>query len=112
MTEITPLRPLVPAQAPTDPEVLPHNIEAEQQLLGAILTNNRAYERVAEYLAPEHFADPVHGRIFEAAGRRIGREEARALSPERRAAPASSAASTALGPSTRNCPWSRRAEAR
>lgn len=49
----------------------PQNLEAEQALLGAILTNNRAYERVAEYLAPEHFADPVHGRIFESAGRRI-----------------------------------------
>jgi replicative DNA helicase len=53
--------------------VPPHNLEAEQALLGAILTNNRAYERVAEYLAPEHFADAVHGRIFEAAGRRIAR---------------------------------------
>ncbi|MCC7281871.1 MAG: replicative DNA helicase [Acetobacteraceae bacterium] len=51
----------------------PQNLEAEQALLGAILTNNRAFERVAEYLAPGHFADPVHGRIFEAAGRRIGK---------------------------------------
>jgi len=51
----------------------PQNLEAEQALLGAILTNNRAHERVAEYLAPEHFADPVHGRIFEAAARRIGK---------------------------------------
>jgi replicative DNA helicase len=51
----------------------PQNLEAEQALLGAILTNNRAHERVAEFLAPEHFADPVHGRIFEAAARRIGR---------------------------------------
>ncbi len=41
MTEITTLRPLVPAlAAPGDTEILPHNIEAEQQLLGAILTNN------------------------------------------------------------------------
>jgi replicative DNA helicase len=51
----------------------PQNLEAEQALLGAILTNNRAHERVAEYLAAEHFADPVHGRIFEAAARRIGK---------------------------------------
>ena len=28
-------------------EALPHNIEAEQQLLGAILTNNDIYDRVA-----------------------------------------------------------------
>jgi replicative DNA helicase len=51
----------------------PHNYEAEQALLGAILTNNHAYERVAEFLRPEHFADPVHGRIFEALGKLIGR---------------------------------------
>ena len=49
----------------------PSNIQAEQALLGALLANNRAYERVAEFLAPEHFADPVHGRIFAAIHRRV-----------------------------------------
>lgn len=49
----------------------PHNLEAEQGLLGAVLVNNRAFEKVSEYLAPEHFADPVHGRIFAACGRLI-----------------------------------------
>jgi replicative DNA helicase len=44
----------------------PANIEAEQALLAAILANNHAYERVSEYLLPEHFADPAHARIFEA----------------------------------------------
>lgn len=53
----------------------PHNIEAEQALLGAILVNNKAYERVVEFLRPEHFADPVHGRIYEATGKRIDRGE-------------------------------------
>lgn len=42
----------------------PHNIEAEQALLGAILINNGAYHRVAEFLRPEHFYEPVHQRIF------------------------------------------------
>jgi replicative DNA helicase len=42
----------------------PHNIEAEQALLGAILINNEAYHRVSEYLRPEHFYEPVHGRIY------------------------------------------------
>ena len=51
----------------------PHNLEAEQGLLGAILVNNRAYEQVGEYLAADQFADPVHGRIFEACGRLIER---------------------------------------
>ncbi|MFA7431228.1 MAG: DnaB-like helicase N-terminal domain-containing protein, partial [Rhodospirillaceae bacterium] len=44
----------------------PHNLEAEQQLLGTILLNNRALERVSEFLLPEHFAHALHGRIFEA----------------------------------------------
>jgi len=53
--------------------VPPHNYEAEQALLGAILVNNRAYERVSEFLKPEHFADPHHGRIFEACGKLVER---------------------------------------
>ena len=44
----------------------PHNAEIEAALLGAILTNNRAYERVGDFLQPEHFYEPVHGRIYAA----------------------------------------------
>ena len=51
----------------------PHNIEAEQGLLGAILINNRAYEKVSDFLQSEHFSDPIHGRIFEACGKLIER---------------------------------------
>ncbi len=39
--------------------------------MGALLANNKAYERVSEFLIPEHFADPIHGRIFQAISRRI-----------------------------------------
>ena len=49
----------------------PSNVQAEQALLGALLANNRAYERVSEFLVPEHFADPVHGRIYQAISRRV-----------------------------------------
>ncbi len=42
-------------------------------LLGAILHNNRTFERVADFLRPEHFASRVHGRIFEAIGRLLER---------------------------------------
>jgi replicative DNA helicase len=49
----------------------PSNVQAEQALLGALLANNRAYERVSEFLCPEHFADSVHGRIYQAIVRRI-----------------------------------------
>ena len=44
----------------------PHNFEAEQALLGAVLVNNAAYDRVAGLIRPEYFADPVHGRLWEA----------------------------------------------
>jgi replicative DNA helicase len=51
--------------------VLPHNIEAEQALLGAILVNNDVFDRVASIVQPAHFFDPVHARIFDVAGERI-----------------------------------------
>ena len=35
-----------------------------------MLANNKAYERVSEFLSAEHFIDPVHGRIFTAIQRR------------------------------------------
>ena len=49
----------------------PTNLQAEQALLGALLANNRAYERVSDFLVAEHFADPIHGRVFAAIVRRI-----------------------------------------
>ena len=49
----------------------PSNLQAEQALLGALLANNKAYERVSEFLTPDHFADPIHGRIYQAIVRRI-----------------------------------------
>ncbi len=48
----------------------PSNAQAEQALLGALLANNKAYERVSEFLAAEHFVDPVHARIYQAIARR------------------------------------------
>jgi replicative DNA helicase len=53
------------------PETMPHSIEAEQQLLGAILTNNEIYDRVASIIKSQHFYEPVHARIFEVAAARI-----------------------------------------
>lgn len=43
----------------------PHNLEAEQALLGAILINNEAFYRVSDFLEPSHFGEPIHGRIYE-----------------------------------------------
>ena len=61
------------SRAPAGFRTQPHNIEAEQALLGAILINNEAYHRVAEYLRPEHFYEPVHGRIYATIVRLIER---------------------------------------
>ena len=45
----------------------PHNIEAEQSLLGAILVNNDAFYRVSDFLEPKHFFEPIHQAIYETA---------------------------------------------
>ena len=45
----------------------PANIEVEQALLGAILINNNAFDRVSDFLLPEHFYEPIHRMIFEEA---------------------------------------------
>lgn len=72
MNEITALKPAtLPGQPAPATETLPHNIEAEQQLLGAILTNNDIYDRIASLCRAEHFFDPVHQRIFDIAAARI-----------------------------------------
>ncbi|HHX88583.1 MAG TPA: hypothetical protein GX700_02240, partial [Paracoccus sp.] len=48
MTEITALRATPATQA--EPDALPSNVEAEQQLLGAILTNNDVYDRISSLI--------------------------------------------------------------
>lgn len=52
-----------PGQLPT-PRTAPHNLEAEQALLGAILFDNETMNRITSLLKEQHFYDPVHGRIF------------------------------------------------
>ncbi|MGC1464994.1 MAG: replicative DNA helicase [Pseudolabrys sp.] len=43
----------------------PHNIEAEQALLGAILVNNEAFYRVSDFLEPPHFFEPIHQKVYQ-----------------------------------------------
>ena len=45
----------------------PHNIEAEQSVLGAILVNNDAFYRVSDFLKQEHFFEPIHQTIYDTA---------------------------------------------
>jgi replicative DNA helicase len=64
--QVTGLRALqvAPLDAPSF-RTPPHNIEAEQALLGAILVNNDAFDRVSDFLQPAHFSEELHRRIFE-----------------------------------------------
>jgi replicative DNA helicase len=62
LAELANSRPLTEA----DYRVMPHNEEVEQALLGALLVNNKALEKVSEFLRAEHFYNPVHGRIYDA----------------------------------------------
>ncbi len=71
MTEVRAIHS-APPEGPED-GAMPHNIEAEQQLLGAILTNNDIYDRIAAIIQPQHFYDPVHARIYEVAQTRISK---------------------------------------
>lgn len=64
------VRKLEVAETPVYREA-PHNIEAEQALLGAILVNNDAFYRVSDFLKPTHFFEPLHRKIYEVAGELI-----------------------------------------
>ena len=50
---------------------LPHNVEAEQSLLGALLINDELVPAISGLLAPDHFFEAVHGRIYHAATKLI-----------------------------------------
>ena len=63
MNEIAPLN--ATGITVQDAETVPHSIEAEQQLLGAILTNNDVYDRVASIIRSKHdgtLSVPYRGR--------------------------------------------------
>lgn len=50
---------------------LPRSTEAEQALIGALLANNKAYEKVSEFLRSQHFSDPIHAKVFDVMARLI-----------------------------------------
>ncbi|QAY75211.1 replicative DNA helicase [Sphingosinicella sp. BN140058] len=55
---------LADAPAP-EATTLPHNIEAEAALLGALMIDNRLAEDIQMKLRPDHFYEPLHARIYE-----------------------------------------------
>ncbi len=48
-------------------EKLPISLDAEQAILGSILFDNEIMVRATQFLKGEHFFDPVHGMIYDAA---------------------------------------------
>ena len=50
---------------------LPHNLEAEQSLLGALMLNNECFEDVSDIISPTHFFVPINGEIFAAISKLI-----------------------------------------
>ena len=73
MNEITRLNARIEGEG--DEGTLPHSVEAEQQLLGAILTNNDVYDKIASIIGASHFYDPVHARIVEICASRIAKNQ-------------------------------------
>ena len=71
MNEIAPINSAAPKEEAEATDPMPHSIEAEQQLLGAILTNNDVYDKIASVINAQHFYEPVHQRIYEVAAARI-----------------------------------------
>lgn len=60
----------MPSSAAYDWEApdLPHNIELEQALLGALLISNASYHKISPLVTPADFYEPLHGRLFAAIG--------------------------------------------
>ena len=54
-----------------DLRILPMNLEAEQALLASLLTNNKTYEKISDFLGPNHFYDNINSKIFEAISKLI-----------------------------------------
>jgi replicative DNA helicase len=63
---LVPLLDLRPNAPPIDVQHAPGNVEAEQALLGVLLYDNSAYERLSDTLQGSHFFEPFHGRLFSA----------------------------------------------
>jgi replicative DNA helicase len=65
---------ILPRRPQPEPQTFrapPHNIEAEQALLGAILVNNEACDRVSSFLKSDHFYETLHARIYELASKLV-----------------------------------------
>ena len=60
------VQPLTLIETPApNAQALPQNVEAEAALLGALMIDNRLAEDIQLKLRPDHFHEPLHGRIYE-----------------------------------------------
>lgn len=58
---------LSPSKAPPlSPRVPPHSVEAEQSVIGALMLDNRAWDRVIDYVGEEDFYRAEHRHIYRA----------------------------------------------
>jgi replicative DNA helicase len=63
------LVPVLDLRTASNDVAIPHvpaNVEAEQALLGALLYDNAAFERIGDYLGARHFFEPFHQRLYAA----------------------------------------------
>ena len=61
--------PMPFSSSPMDPvsvSAMPHNLEAEQALLGSLMFDNGVFERLSDRLRGSHFYEPFHQRLFDA----------------------------------------------
>ena len=54
-------------------EIRPHNIEAEQHLLGLLLSNNANMNKIGDFIHEEHFYLPLHGKIYQSIAKLMDR---------------------------------------
>ena len=54
------------ANDPVQVSSMPHNLEAEQALLGSLMFDNAVFERLSDRLRGAHFYEPFHQRLFDA----------------------------------------------
>jgi replicative DNA helicase len=54
------------ANDPVQVSSMPHNLEAEQALLGSLMFDNAVFERLSDRLRGSHFYEPFHQRLFDA----------------------------------------------
>ncbi|HWD68375.1 MAG TPA: replicative DNA helicase [Caulobacteraceae bacterium] len=70
---LVPLLDLRPSDPPDQALHAPANIEAEQALLGVLLYDNSAFERLSDSLQASDFFEPFHGRLFDSVQAHIRR---------------------------------------